>query len=747
MEKQSQIKRTLAQPSSIEAIRGLLDSGAHKTRSSVAEAVCRHFDFVDGRERTQTAGCVKALRELERAGHFALPAVHNRGGIGKSARRLDEPVAMALDVPAQAGDVRGLSLIKVVDLDQMRLWNEMMLCEHPQGAGPLVGAQMRYLIGSEHGWLGGFGFGAAALQLADRDLWIGWDAHTRREHLHRVVGMSRFLIRQSVRCQNLASRVQAMALRRIGADYEVQYGYRPWLVESFVDTAHFIGTSYRAANWLAIGQTRGRGRQDREHDHAKSIKTIYVYALEADLRARMGVAEPSGWVLPRIVDPSKIGESLEVGAGLDGAEWANNEFGGASLGDQRLNERLVDIARAQGSLPGRAFCGVAKGDAAAVKGYYRLIDKPDDSQVTMEAILAPHRRRTAQRMKAQSTVLCIQDGTDLNFSGLVQCDGLGVIGSNQTGAQSGGLHLHSTLVVSTEGLPLGVLAAQCTAPIPKPKDDHRATTAIPIEEKKTFSWIKAMRECSELAEQLPDTRQVCVMDREGDVFEVFEEQRRTRRIDLLVRAKHDRGTNDNSGLGLFESVRQSPAQGAMRINVQRQSARAKKSKQKARAGRKQRTAEVDLRFRQIELRPPSYHKAKEPISVWVVHVLETSLPADAEPIEWFLLTTREITTVEQAQECLRWYCLRWRIEDWHRVLKSGCGIEALQHKTAERLKRAITINLVIAWRIMLMTLMGRECPELPAEILFSDLEIEVLNAYAKKNESPSPLDSVMQYVS
>ncbi len=86
--------------------------------------------------------------------------------------------------------------------------------------------------------------------------------------------------------------------------------------------------------------------------------------------------------------------------------------------------------------------------------------------------------------------------------------------------------------------------------------------------------------------------------------------------------------------------------------------------------------------------------------------------------------------------CVKWYCLRWRIEDWHRVLKSGCGIEKLAHKTADRLRRAIAINLVIAWRIMLMTLLGREIPELPAEVLFSDLEIEVLKAYAKKNLNP-----------
>src|SRR5439155_2797286 len=128
-----------------------------------------------------------------------------RGGTVKSPRRLDQAVPAAIDVPAQAGDVRALTLVIVDRLELMRVWNELMLREHPQGAGPLVGAQMRYLIGSEHGWLGGFGFGAAALRLADRDRWLGWDAATRCKQLHRVVGMSRFLVRTSVRCQNLAS--------------------------------------------------------------------------------------------------------------------------------------------------------------------------------------------------------------------------------------------------------------------------------------------------------------------------------------------------------------------------------------------------------------------------------------------------------------------------------------------------------------------------------------------------------------
>ena len=734
MEKQNQIKRTLVQPDSIEIIRRLLDDKAYEHRSAFSEAICQQFGFLDSRGRTQTGGCVKALRELERAGHFVLPALRRQGiAKVKSPRRLGEPVAAPYDVPAQAGDVRDLVLIKVDTLALMRIWNEMMLCEHPQGAGPLVGAQMRYLIGSRYGWLGGFGFGAAALQLEDRDQWINWDAPTRREHLYRVISMSRFLIRPMIDCHNLASRVLGMILRRIGQDFEFQYGYRPWLVESFVETDRFAGTCYQASNWVEIGKTKGRGRQDRHTKKDKTVKAIYVYALEADFRARMGVAEPVGLA------------ALEVADGLDGAQWANNEFGGAMLGDQRLSDRLVDSARALASMPGRAFCGVAQGDVAAVKGYYRMIDKPDDSEVTMAAILAPHRKRTTQRMKAQSTVLCIQDGTDLNYSGMAQCEGLGVIGTNQTGAQSPGLHLHSTLVISTEGLPLGVLGVQCSAPTPKPKNDDRPVAAIPIEEKKSFSWIKGLRECVELSAELPDTRLVCVMDREADFFELFDEQRQTRKVDLLVRAKHNRATN--AELNLFDSVRQSAMRWRFRINVPRQSARPKKSKQKARTGQEQRTAQVALRYRRVELPPPAYHKDKEPITLWVVHVLETSPPADTNPIEWFLLTTREIATVEQAQECLRWYCLRWRIEDWHRVLKSGCRIEDLQHKTAERLKRAIGINLVIAWRIMLMTLLGRECPQLPADVLFSDIEIEVLEAYAKKKESPSPSNLAMQSAS
>ena len=723
METQNQVRRTLSRGEAIAHIRSVLDGEESLNRTQIADRLCEHYGFIDGRGRLQRSTCLRALRDLENKGHIHLPepvVQHGR----PSPRRLAEPVAVPVDVPSKAGEVLGMELIMVESVEHMRIWNEMMIGEHPRGAGPLVGRQLRYLVISEHGWLGAMGFGAPALHLKDRDRWIGWDYEMRRAQLHRIVGLSRFLIRPDVRCQNLASRLLGLVMRKLPGDFEKRYGFRPWLVESFVDTSRFLGTCYKAANWVRVGCSQGRGRQGPQDELPETVKDIYLYSLEKDFRIKLGVPEESGAC------------SVEVTDSLGADQWAEKEFGGAPLGDTRLSRRLVACAELKAENPDRAFSGVAKGDWPAVKGYYRLIDHADESAVNMENILLPHRERTIQRMRGQKTVLCIQDGSDLDYSNLDDCEGLGIIGSNQTGAKSRGLHLHSTLAVTIDGLPLGVLKAQCYAPGLRAATETRPTCSIPIEEKESFFWILGLLDCMEVARQMPATRVITVMDREADFFELFDEHRQNPCVDLLVRAQYNRCTTGD--IKLFEAVRQSEVRAQFRIHVKRQSARSKKSKQKARAKRDERMAQVSVRYLPIELSPPAYHKDKAPISMEIIHVVEDQPPQGVERIEWFLLTTVKIQCVEDAKECLRWYCLRWRIEDWHRVLKSGCCIEDAAHKTAERLKRSIAINLVIAWRIMLMTLLGRETPELPAEVLFSDLEIEILKAYAKKTALAYP---------
>lgn len=736
MKTQNLIKRKLSQPESVVVVQQILEDNKQAPRCAIAERVCRHFAFFNALGNPQKSGCLKALRELDRAGRLQLPEAR-RQCPQAGPRRRTEPVEEPRDVPSAAGQVQQLQLIRVESDTEVRIWNELMIQEHPRRAGPLVGAQIRYLIGSEQGWLGGLGFSASALQLKARDQWIGWDAPTRQQQLHRVINLSRFLIRPCVRCHNLASQVLGMSLRRVADDFELRYGYRPWLVESFVEKSRYSGTCYQASNWIEVGQTQGRGRQDRAHQHAETVKAIYLYPLENNFRNRMGIERP-------------VREAREMTQGLESDQWAHNEFGGARLGDERLSKRLVESARIQAEMPGEAFSGAGQGNWPLVKGYYRMIEKPDDAAITMDAILAPHRERTLQRMMTQHTVLCIQDGTDLNYNSLAQCQGLGVIGTNQTSAQSRGLHLHSTLVVTTDGLPLGLLGAQCEAPQgqkeePEEEEEKACSRTKPLEERKTFCWIESLRDSNALAAEMPSTRQVCVMDREADFFELFNEPRH-QQVELLVRAKHDRRTEGQ--YKLFETLRRSEVRGTLTIQIPRQSARPKLSKQKARPHRSERTAQVALRYQEVELSPPSEHKDKAPVKLWVVHLHEETPPPGEIPLEWFLLTTIAVTRNWIAEECIRWYRLRWRIEDWHRVLKSGCGTEKLAYRTAERLKRGIAINMVIAWRIMLMTLLGRECPELPAEVLFSDIEIEVLSAHAvKKNiEPPTQLGEAVQLV-
>lgn len=715
---QHQIKRTLCEAAAISWVRTLLASDITLHRTGVADRVCEHFGFFDPLGRIQRSSCLKALRELEQTERITLPAPRTRRGVQRSV--VGAPVAVPEPMPP------GLSVPETVQVElvetavQRRLWGALMAQEHPRGAGPLVGRQLRYLVRSEQGWLGALGFAAAALKLADRERWVGWTDVQRRLHLHRVVCLNRFLIRPMVHCPNLASHVLGQVLKRLGTDFERRYGYRPWLVESFVGPEQ-SGACYRAANWQRIGKTRGRGRQDRTRDSTEKCKAIYVYVLDEAFRATLGLAPP-------LLAP------LASGEGLEAARWAQHEFGNAPLGDKRRSQRLVDSAQRQAEEPMRAFTGVAHSDWAAVKGYYRLIDQPAKSEVTPHNILRPHRERTVRRMQAQRTVLCVQDGTDLNFATHEGCTGLGVIGSNQTGAKTRGLHLHSTLAVSGEGLPLGVLRAHFAAP----ESRARGAPKVPLQERKSFQWIEGLHDCVEAARELHDTRVISVMDREADFMELFDAQRREPRVDLLVRARYNRCTSEDAHL--FEAVEQSPEKGRLSITLTRQSGRAKSSKVSARARREARIAQVALRYREVELAPTGReHQHKAPLRIWVVHVVEDNPGEDVKkPLQWFLLTTVPITSPADAEQVLNWYRLRWRIEDWHRILKTGCRIEKLGHATAERLERAIAINLVIAWRIMLLTLLGRETPGLPPQLLFDDIEIRVLGAFAKSRKLAPP---------
>jgi hypothetical protein len=342
------IQQLLALPNHTRLVHELLESEAVTTRSALARELCQQLDLRDPKGDWRLATTLKALRDLEAQGFWTLPKAAVAGSGAWNPTRLHQRVQAPTAVPASVEEVRGLQLIEVATEDDLKVWNELMMGEHPLHQCRLVGRQLRYLVASEHGWLGAIGFGSAALYLEDRDEWIGWTASQRMEHLPRVLNMNRFLIRPRVRCENLASHVLGLCVRRVAEDFERRYGLRPWLLESFVDGSRYDGGCYKAANWIRVGQTKGRGRNGRRHE-GKSRKDIYLYPLVGDLKDRLGI-ERSPLV------------ALDVESGLDAPGWAQQEFGDCELGDPRRTRRLVKIVGDQAAQPSGSYSQAAGGN-------------------------------------------------------------------------------------------------------------------------------------------------------------------------------------------------------------------------------------------------------------------------------------------------------------------------------------------------------------------------------------------------
>jgi len=242
-----------------------------------------------------------------------------------------------------------------------------------------------------------------------------------------------------------------------------------------------------------------------------------------------------------------------------------------------------------------------------------------------------------------------------------------------------------------------------------------------------------------LTAELDSTRVIHVMDREGDFFELFAAWRDGGRDELVVRAKNDRRTN--SATSLFRTVLAAEVKASLTVDIPRKSARRKKGRNNAQPRRQKRRATLQLRYCPVSILPPKHGLSSKPppVDAFIVHVKEQAPPAEgSKAVEWFLLTTLAVDSPETAEKVFRHYVKRWRIEDWRRALKTCCGAEEPAHRNAERLKRLLAINMVLAWRVLVMMMLGREMPELPPGVLFADDQIEVLKLLPRKWRCPKP---------
>ena len=375
------------------------------------------------------------------------------------------------------------------------------------------------------------------------------------------------------------------------------------------------------------------------------------------------------------------------------------------------------------------------GDTTKMQATYRFLSHED---ATFEMVLQPHFAATERRIRELSSgvVLVPQDTTSLNYTNLRYAEGFGPIGTTKDGAQ--GLHLHSSLAITAEGLPLGFLDAQCWARPAEEFGKKAKRHQLPIEEKESYRWLRNYQAVAAVQARNPHVTMVSVGDREADIYELFAEaEKNPKGPKLLVRARHDRELKDKRA-PLIETMEGMPIAGHQVVHLPRQK------------DRPARDAKLTIRHAAVTLCPPQDKPHLPPISIWAVLAREEKAPKDAEPIDWLVLTTIAVETLEQAVEKLQWYAKRWTIEVFHRTLKSGCCIENRQLQNAERIETCLAIDMVIAWRISYLVKLGREVPNLPCNVYFDEPEWKALVVYTTKNpippDEPPPLGKVVRMV-
>lgn len=370
-----------------------------------------------------------------------------------------------------------------------------------------------------------------------------------------------------------------------------------------------------------------------------------------------------------------------------------NEFANASLGDERLSRRLPRLADALARQP-QASIPRATGSWGQACAAYRFLDH---TTFTPHDVLQPHVQRSLERASVHPTVLAVADTTSLNYGPRPATEGLGLIGSQAD--KFFGLLQHTLLAFTPQGLPLGVLDSQCWARDPAQFGGNHQRNRKPVADKESAKWLRSYDALQAHATRTPQTRWVMVADRESDLYELFALARRTAPAPgVLVRAQHDRGV-DGSTRRLFAHLARAPLAGRLRVQVPR------------RPGQKARTATVSVRFRAVRVSAPLLKDDQPPLTLWAIEARELHPPRGRAPLHWRLLTTDPVQTLAQATERVGWYCVRWGIEVFHKVLKSGCAVEAVQLGTAARLQHYLAIKLVIAWQVQALTLLGRVQPE------------------------------------
>jgi hypothetical protein len=268
----------------LQRIRHIIGEEPGRTRTDISRLVCQSFHWYKADGGLKQMSCRVALLRMQADGLIRLPPPCKKNGNGTRYERRTPAAEPRLPIVVGPEAFAELQLDLVATSKESALWNEYIARYHYLGYKALPGAQLRYLIRYQGKELACLGFGASAWKVAPRDRFIGWTDEQRKRNLHLVVGNARFLILPWVNAPNLASKILSVLAKRLPEDWRNRYGYQPVLLETFVQSDRFRGTCYKAANWIHVGITQGRGKLDVKKQYAVPKKDIWLYPLTRDFR-------------------------------------------------------------------------------------------------------------------------------------------------------------------------------------------------------------------------------------------------------------------------------------------------------------------------------------------------------------------------------------------------------------------------------------------------------------------------------
>lgn len=418
-------------------------------------------------------------------------------------------------------------------------------------------------------------------------------------------------------------------------------------------------------------------------------------------------------------------------------EWSLSESQDCDFQDKRLNQRYVEVLDAFASQPNASIPSALGGRTETTAAYRFLNNK----KVTFEKVISPHISATLKRVCEQKVVICVQDTTEIDVTRpQQQVQDTGPL----DGSTRHGGFLHALQAFTPDGTPLGTLAATVwtreagVTTVAGKKRSERAKT--PIEDKESFRWIQTALKVQEFAVSTPETLFVAVSDSESDIFEMMcIDLKETPNFHWIIRGCQNRALDapgEDDETYIIEQIRKQPVLFIQEISVRGRTAKIPNETRPRVKSRDPRKATLEVRAGTVKLRAPYRVGTKlKPQKVNVVLVEEINPPKDATPVQWVLITSLPIKTVEEVRTVAHYYAIRWTIEVFFRTLKTGCRVEKRRFETWARMLPCLALYLIVAWRTLYVCYLGRSCPDVSCELIFEPSEWKSVSKFVT-NEVP-----------